>query len=576
MYEREILDLFQSIVVHDSEPTSVFVRPSHMYAVNSQPNPEQIAALDEYFKPLDLRTLFSVEERMTGSLEQLLTKQILDYISTYALNTPGIFNLDVTSGTVVTVNFVDSITVSALNEKLQKLLYANAPVKDATVIVKLIRHFRTIYDINAVANNELRVLLFDHERDIFTNGDDAVRFICYDATSSALLIKSKEVIDAVKAGSRNVDRLTFLQNHKMVLAQVFNRHKPLILALKNENTRTIINEIGRLSKTKHVPIKESFAKNYISTALKGEADIDPYFLDKTTLRDRFKFLNILNYKLLKNTDEVYVIRNGKTHLEEGRRVYSNDHIYAVQADVIDSLQRTLEQKLGEANILLDPNVDYGLPISRKQALGRLPFGTRVTVTGEEIASGIYWENAWGSTDLDLSAIDYDGNRTGWGQYSGYSRSNPIVYSGDVTYAPSGAMEFMTSKRSYADDYGLLVNSYSGSSDSGMELVVGSKSKDQWITDPVIREKHQLPGRGAVLGFIKNGAFIVYSPAVSANHVSSPKNAKIIQRGMASFWTVRSLLDELGIRYDLNRVEGKEYDFDLTYSNFSLDKLEEMF
>lgn len=577
MYEREVLDMFQCVVLDSiqGQATTIFVSPEYGFAVDFNPTAVQLATLQAYFKPLNVRTLFSVEERKNSDPVQLIRKQVLDYLATYNLGMPGIFNLEVTAGKVITFNFIKGITQDEVNEKIQKLLYANAPVKDAIVIRNLMNYFRTPFDINKVANNELRVALFNPFEDKFANGDDAVRYLCYAATTQTLLIKSKEVIAAVKNARQSLPWLSqFLVVHKDVLAQVFNRHKPLILALKTGSTKSVINEIGRLSKSLHVPVHESFAKNFVSAALKGS--FDPAFLDKTTLRDRFKFLNILEYKFLRNADEVYVIRNGKTHLEPNRPVYDKTRVVQVQDEVLKSIKRTLEGTLAGKSILLDKNVDYGLPISRKQALGRLPFGTRVSVDGAEIASGIYWENEWGATDLDLSAIDYDGNRTGWGQYSGYSRENPIVFSGDITYAPNGAMEFMTSHTTYNEDYGLLVNSYAGGATAGMELVVGSKSANHWITDPVVREKHQLPGRGAILGFVKNGKFIVYSPAVGANAISSPKNAKIIQRGMADFWTVRDVLDVARITYDLNRVEGKNYDFDLTYSNFSLDKLEELF
>ncbi len=578
MYEQEVLELFQCVVLDSGQvaESTVQVAPEYGYVVDFNPTAVQTAAIKAYLKPLDLRTLFTVQERATMSAAELIQVQMLDYFATYGLGMPGIFDLEVSDGKVLTINFIKGITQAEVNEKLIKLLYSNAPVKDATVIRNLVNHFRTRYDITEVANNELRVLLFNPFEDKFGNGDDAVRYICHAATESALLIKSVEVISAVKNSRHALPWIThFLSAHEDVLAQVFHRHKPLILALKTEATRSVINKIGRLSKKQHVPVHESFAKRFISSALNGNAAAFTQ-LDKMSRRDRFKFLNILEYKLLRNTDEVYVIRNGKTHLELNRPVYSKDLVIQVQDKVILSIKRTLNETLAGKSILLDKNVDYGLPISRKQALGRLPFGTRISVEGAEIASGIYWENAWGATDLDLSSIDYNGERTGWGQYSGYDRENAITFSGDITYAPEGAMEFLTSKTNYQEDYGLLVNSYSGGDTAGMELVIGSKSKDRWITDPVIREKHQLPGRGAILGFVKNGEFIVYCPAVSANAVSSPKNAKIIQRGKANFWTVSDVLAVANIPFDLNRVEGKKYDFDLTYSNFSLDKLEELF
>jgi hypothetical protein len=257
-------------------------------------------------------------------------------------------------------------------------------------------------------------------------------------------------------------------------------------------------------------------------------------------------------------------------------VLSKGKLDDVTAIVIDSLRDDLA-RLRDTTILLDPNVDYGLLVSRKQALGQLPFGTTVTPNGSTISSGIYWENAWGATDLDLSAVEVSGRRVGWGQYSGYTRSD-VVFSGDVTHASSGAMEFMTSKVSYEPVYALFVNIFAGNKDSSkFALVVGSKSKDKWIESPVIRETAELNSRGNVIGFVKRGKFVVYSCRLnnSAWSVGS-KEAAIVAKGLADFWTVKGLFDTLDIPYSVTREAGRNYDYDLTYQGFSLDKLESVF
>lgn len=575
MFANEILKLFKSVVItpeqFKAEP-HFFVDPRHGYATNFYPNMEQQAALQAFFNPLPLTTLFTVEERRIKSPVELIRKQVLDYLATYGLNTPGIFNLEVTTGTIITFNFVNGISVEQLRIKLKQLLVTNAPVKDAPALAAIVKHYNVEFDINEVVNNELRVILFDANKDTFTSGDDAVRYICFKASGNSLLIKSPEVINSVKALAYTFEP-EFLERHKTVLAQVFNRHKRIIMSLKTDNKRSVINAISRLSKKAHVPVHEGFSKRFISAALNG--NVAAYTaLDKISIRDHFKYLNILEHKLRQSSEDVFVIRNGKSHLESNRPVYSRAQIEDVQNKVIESLRKHLGHLQGR-NILLDPNVNYGLPISRKQALGNLPFGTKITVNSGEISTGIYWENAWGATDLDLSAIDVDGGRVGWGYYSGYA-DRDIIFSGDITYAPNGAMEFLTSRTNYDVPYGLLVNAYSGVATAGLELVIGKKTDDQWIENPIVREKHNMPGRGSILGFVKDGAFVVYAPAVSASHVSSSKNRPIVQRGVTPFWTIRDVFDKIGLRYDLNRVEGKNYHYDLSYSNFSLDKLEELF
>lgn len=579
MYENVTLDLFKALIVNPSQKTENYVIPELGLILDFVPTRVQEQALREYFKPLPITTLFTVEERMNGDPVDLIHKQILHYIEIYGLGMPGLFDLEVTEGKVLKVNYVSGVTDAWVRTELRDLLRTNAPVKNVEDIKNLVVHLGIVPLADDVANSELRIALYDPNRSgRFSNGDDAVRYLCYKATGSTLLIKSKEVVAAVASYSRSVSVALFLDAHTEVLATVFNRHKRLIMAAKNGTTKMAINKISRLSKTKHVPVHEAFSKRFVSSALNG--NVASYaVLDSMSLRDRFKFLNLLEHKKMRRTEDVFIIRNGKAHLEPNRPTYSVKDINKVIDEVVASLGRSLAD-LKNQNILLDPNVDYGLPISRKQTLGNLPFGTRIVTDSKNISAGIYWENEWGANDLDLSSIDTGGNRIGWGSYSAYS-DRDIVYSGDVTYAPRGAMEFMTSKTSLNYPYGLLVNVYSGGSDASLELVVGERADDDqgrqntWITKTVVREKHRVPGRGAFLGFVKDGAFIVYAPAVSASHVSSPRSANIVRRGVSNFWTVTDLLDIIGVNYDLAAKKGKTYDHDLSYSSFSLDKLEKM-
>ena len=477
---------------------------------------------------------------------------------------------------------------------VRKLLYTNAPVKNADAIKKIVDHYRINFDINEVKNNELRVLLFNPDIHTYNNGDDAVRYICYIATNNALLIKSPEVIEALTVYAKgqsewgSIGLKDFLERHANVLAQVFNRHKKLILSLKNEQTRNVINRIARMSKTKHVPIKEAINKRFVTEALKGNI-ADWSILDNMSIRDKFKFLNLLEYKKEQLDQDAFVVRNGKVHIETGRRTWQNRDIEFVALRVLGSIERDIENLKGK-NILLDKHVHYGLPISRKQAIGSLPFGSQINVESKEISSGIYWENEWGARDLDLSTVDTEGNRTGWGMYSGYQKDSGITFSGDIVDASNGAMEFMTSKVNSGRSYGLFVNIFSGGIGSKMKLVVGGKTttnKDvpvrgyrqpaKWIDAPVIREEHTLDSKGSILGFVKDGKFVVYSCRLNSSRVSvSNKNKAIVSRGIANFWTINSLFDALGIRYDVKRDEDKEYDYDLTYEKYTSNTLEDIF
>lgn len=567
--EREILELFKVMVVktpknlHNITNTD-FV--SRGVVLNFTPTGKQIKVLDEVFAPLNIKTLFTREERDNADPFELITKQILHYIEVYGLGMPGLFDLEVTTGTILTMNYVRGITVEDLGDMVRELLYSNAPVKDATVIEKIIAEYKIDFDINDVENNELRVILFDVKKDTFTSGDDAVRYMVYMVTGDTLLIKSDEVIAAIKSATIPTD---FLERHVVPLAQVFNRHKRLIIAAKKLATRTVINHISRLSKTKHVPIKEAINKTFIHKALSDHL-FDPNVLAKISVRDKFKYLNLLAFKREQLTIDAFIIRNGKIHLATDRKVWDIKDINRVEGAVLISLSMDLAH-LKDEKILLDPVVSYGLPISRKQAMGQLPFGTRVHVGSKKISSGMYWRNEWGATDLDLSTVDVNGSRTGWGQYSGYDKKNPITYSGDVTFADTGAMEFMTSAK---QEYGLFVNIYSGKTGCEMEIIVGEDNDNKkWISKPIIREKIQLNSRGNIVGFVRDTDFIVYSGRLGGSRVQSQGKHPIIARGLSKFWTVNTLFDAIDIEYDVDKSKKVVYKYDVSYDGFSFDKLE---
>lgn len=568
----DVLDLFNCLVTGENQ----HLMHLYDYTLSNRgiitdfvPTVEQTEVLVAANNPLPLTTLFTREERETAPIEHLLMKQILHYIEVYGLDSPGLFDLEATDGTIVVMRYVQGISIKELRSKVHALLYANAPVKDAAQLKRIIDAYNLDFDLNGIQNNEMRVILYRPEVDVFYNGDDAVRYLCYMATGETLLIKSPEVITAVP---RTVIPSGFFEKHEMVLAQVFNRHKRLILAAKNDKTVNAINRISRLSKTRHVPVRESIAKTFVHRALSGKGLFDALeALKHVTLRDKFNYLNLLAQKRVQSGTASFKIRNGKVHTRTDRPVYPLLDIDRAEKAVLASLAGDLSFLKGKT-ILLDKSVDYGLPVSRKQTVGNLPFGTEVTSDGNEISSGMYWENAWGARDLDLSTIDLDGNRVGWGMYSGYDGSD-ITFSGDLTDARDGAMEFMTSRN---QDYGLMVNIFSGENGAEMELIVGanSQTRKQWIDQPIIREKHALASRNSLIGFVKGKTFIVYAGRLSNQRVSGDN--PIVNESRADFWTLQKLFIALGVNYDVDKQDKVVYDYDLSYRSFSFDNLEEVF
>lgn len=541
------------------------------------PTELQKKALMESSRPLEMSTLFSVEERENASFEELISKQILHYLEVYVLDSPGLFDLEFKGGQKVTFTFVKGCTKQEIGELVRKQIYANRPIKDVKLISNIILEYDVKYNINMIKNNEIKMYLFDENTDTFDNGDDAVRYIVYKATESTLLIKSKEVIDAVKLYHNRLPEVRFFEKHKGVLAQVFNRHKRILLACKkNHSLRSVVNEISRLSKKGHVPVKEPVAKNLFSRLMKGESsweEIEKILL-KVDIRDKFKYLNLTEFKLSFPSNDAFVIRNGKIFTkpvvlsENNRQVISN-----LRELVLYSIHANLAH-LKNKNILLDEFVDYGLPISAKQMVGNLPFGTTYEWEDDQASMGIHWKDSWGASDLDLSTVDENGNRVGWGGRAAYGRSD-ILFSGDVTSAPNGAMEFMTTGK--RTKFGLFVNIFSGIEGSKCELVIGKKGYDskQWIDEVYIREATTLNSKGMILGFVSDGKFVVYQGRLNSKIANFNGGNPILEKNKSSLWTVERLFDAVGIKYDYHPKKDVDYDFDLRYKGFTINKLEDM-
>lgn len=595
MAQQQVLDIFNSMVVKSTGTPDLSLANIGV-VTNFKPTPDQRKLLQLKFKPLAVNTLFTREERLKGDPMALITKQILHYIEVYGLGQPGLFDLTVHEGLAVKLTYVQGITVAELSDKVRTLLYTNAPIKDVAALVAIIRDYNVDYDFSKIRNNEARIQLYDSKIHQFATGDDAVRYMVFKATGNTMVIKSKRVIEQIKAAP--VDADFFVQNEK-VLAEVFNRFKPLILAAKrkgvgavdskmakmlkqhqlaNVNTvNTAINRIARLSKSLHKPVHEGVNKRFLALAMKqlvtgsDKAEmIIGNLLPMLSIRDKFKILNLIEYKKQGFAVDSFVIRNGRVHVENNRPKLDAKALTTLSEMLLKSVAKDLVS-LKDKNILLDAQVDFGLPISRKQTLGNLPFGTLISVDGE-ISSGVYWENGWGARDLDLSTVDMNGHRTGWGRYSGYDKKNPVTFSGDMTYADPSAMEFMTSK---GHTYGLFVNIFSGDQNAECELIVGSTTDKKWMSDVIVRERTKLTGRGSVIGFVENQKFRVFQGMLNDRIANFGEVNPVIKRAVTKTWTVRELFDAIDISYDVSAQADKKYDFNLSYSGFSIDKLEEL-
>jgi len=559
------LEVFKALVI---SPEQVSTRPNFELldlglVLDFYPTEDQKILLNKSFKPLNVNTLFSVEERLEGDPITLITKQIIHYFNTYGMGVTDTFVLNLSADVKITINRIRGITLDELGDMIRTRLYSNAPIKSIDIYEEMIKTLKLEYDFNSIKNNEARIRLYDGGS--FTSGDDAVRYIVYRTTDSTDLIKTGGVIEQVQNNRTKIDE-KFLEENAFVLSTVFNRHKKIIMATKNNNNKTIINKISRMSKTNHVPIKEALGKRFVYEFSKGRVTT----ASSLSVRDMFKILNFVSVKKASLLYDMITVRNGKTWIKSNDKKYTEADLAAVESCIINELTIRLKD-LKDKNILLDTSVDYGLPASEKQTVGRLPFWTKVACGSGKLSAGIHWRNEWGATDLDLSAIDMSGDRIGWGSSSGYTR-NGIIYSGDVTSARDGAMEFFTSKKT---KYLLINNIYAGKVGCEFEFVVGDASKTKWIEEVHIREKSVMTSREMIVGFVDGDSVVIYMGRRGNRSVSAADNPAITQVN-AERWTVTELLKRCGIKYDVKAKKNTVYDHDLRYTNFTFEKLENLF
>ena len=91
-----------------------------------------------------------------------------------------------------------------------------------------------------------------------------------------------------------------------------------------------------------------------------------------------------------------------------------------------------------------------------------------------MAVGIYWEDAWGARDLDLSGLNIAG-KIGWNSDYNQGDGN-LMYSGDITSAPNGAVEYLYANKGLKNPTLVQNNVYSGNNNCEYKIIVGKGDK----------------------------------------------------------------------------------------------------
>jgi hypothetical protein len=297
----------------------------------------------------------------------------------------------------------------------------------------------TFSSSKGIKNKEALSILADKYGVMPEDPVDFLRYLVYLVTGETLLIKNVKSIKGIKTGllesEETVEKVRLcLESFDFIkLSTIFNRFKPLFLSFKPQFSKEI-NKISKLSKTHHRPLPENVLNKVTSRLLTEE---DMHWVENATIFSLLKALNACNLITRGQVDFLYKIRNGKAFAKSYEKI--NTKKMKICKDNLVILIKYLKSKLDLTGkeFYIPKFIEYGLPTSEKQFVGNLPMGTSLNL--RDLIVGVYWkEDEEGARDLDLS-LTAIGHKIGWN--AKYSHSD-TYYSGDITSAPNGAVEYV--------------------------------------------------------------------------------------------------------------------------------------
>ncbi len=412
-----------------------------------------------------------------------------------------------------------------------------------------------------IKNKEAIVILADTYNVLPTDTMAFFRYIIYKATGESLLIKNDEVIKAIKTSGYN-PAVQFERFGLEKMAEIFNRFKPLFLAFKPKCAKTI-NKISKLSKTHHQPMVVN-PLNFVTSVFL--TDEEKHWLDNATPFALFKALSACHTRLNGQYAFAYRVRNGKSFVKTNKVsgvVWPNyDYLYAYMKERFD---------LSGKQFFLPQDVEYALPTSEKMYVGNIPTGTKFF--GKSLAVGVYWEDHWGASDLDLSGLNI-GGKIGWN--ANYKQGKgALMYSGDITSAPGGAVEYLYAQHGLSEPTLVKNNVYSGHKNCEYKIIVGKGDHVdyKYMMNPnnlFVEAKCQSVQQQTILGILipesDQQCFVILNFGAGQAKVSG--NSKVDHLATIALYqqwsnpvTFRELITELGGTI-VSNIEDADYDFSL--------------
>ena len=527
----------------------------------------------------------------TSSRFELYLDQISHYLSTYGTNFRGEMYIPRTVVELPNVKLkykvIDALSKSEMIERALDLLRSGMALKSETLtdVLSLVDNLGYTFTGNeGIRNKEAIVMIADRFAVYPESAEEILRYIVFKATGETLLIKNGKTIAALKASSFN-PAYVFNKVGYEKMATIFNRYKPLFLAFKPK-CGSVINKISKLSKTHHKPMVQNPLNLVTSRKLKKS---ELHWLDNATPYALFKALSALHNRIEGQTTFAFKVRNGKSYMKDLPTDSANVIIWKKN---FSRILKFLKEKFDFSDKLfhIPEKIEYALPTSEKLFVGNIPTGTKFTAN--KLAAGIYWKNSWGASDLDLSGMNV-GGKVGWN--SAYRQGQSLFYSGDITNAPNGAVEYLQVKHHLSAPTLVMNNVYSGSAESGYKIVVGkgaNVSKDYMMNPNKVWAEIKCNSiqKQTILGMMipnddQTVSFMIMNMGAGNAHVSGSSNTtNLATKALFQEWknpySFNTLVAELGgtIINTLDDVTEENIDsvVDLTVNALAKDTFTKLF
>ena len=370
-----------------------------------------------------------------------------------------------------------------------------------------------------------------------------LRCVIYLATGSTLIIKNKKTIDEIKRSMsynlKSYDKILemFANADLKSLSTIFLRYKPLFLAFKASNElKPTINKIRRLARTNHRPLPDVTVANATKLVKENRLPDVANLINKMSLRNVIKLYNYSLNASSDCTDVIYNIRSGKTFTTD--RAIDKKSADTLKGMCMGSIIAKLDQRFKGKKFYIPKTVHYKVPVSEKQMIGSIPYGTTIEPEekGDTLCISIAWENFEGHrTDIDLHLQSVNGC-FGWNSNyrsddTGNSRftRDEVLYSGDMTDATNGATETMRVNANSENLFLADVNLYSGSEKCPFKvfLSAGEDFRDRTsgmvdiskaLTTPIQLDFRE--GRSLSFGYMYKGTFTFYGGTLGRGRIPS--------------------------------------------------------